>query len=63
MLRNIGRPKIGERMRLPNGTITRMYTRGEVAKALGRRPETIRDWKKTGVIPDSGLRDEQGREM
>ena len=39
-----------------NGERVMMYTVGEVAKALGRRPVTIRMWESKGWIPKTSYR-------
>jgi hypothetical protein len=38
------------------GQVTRLYTIGALASALGKRPVTIRKWIRQGVIPEAGLK-------
>lgn len=38
------------------GTPTRLYTIGALAKALGKKTDTIRKWIRKGVIPEAGLK-------
>ena len=39
-----------------NGKVTKLYTIGALAMALGKRPVTIRKWIRQGVIPEAGLK-------
>lgn len=39
------------RLYMVNGVETEFFTTGQMARALGREPVTIRKWERTGLIP------------
>lgn len=46
-----------------NGEKVTMYSIGEIARRLGRDPQTIRKWERDGVIPVAMFRDVKNRRM
>ena len=40
-----------------NGKVVRVYSTGEVADAMGRTPQMLRNWEQAGMIPPSSFPD------
>jgi len=45
------------------GKVMMLYSIGELARAIGKQPVTIRKWEETGFLPNATYRDTSNRRL